>query len=399
MKRKLNFMLAALCIAMLISCEKQQEIDVTPVFKEKISGFVQKGPFINGSAITISELNARMGQTGKTFNAQILNNEGAFELTDIELASNYVELKANGFYFNEVSGTTSDAPLTLYAFADLKEISTLNVNILSHLEKNRIAYLVSHGTEFATAKKQAQKEVLAIFSINKENMAQSDLLNIAQTGDDNAILLAVSLIAQGFRTEAELSELLANISTDISTDGKLDDLTLGSALLNHAKLLNLKQIRTNLEERYTNLGAEASIPEFERFVNQFITNTTYTYSNNIVYPETGLFGQNVLFGNRSTIAVGEYSITANLPKGTSLKIVVTSDRVAFGAFPDTPVNFTLSNNTLTSVESGKSCDIKFVVRPAYTFFEYTNNNIVIDIYENGNVTPTHTKTIDIEEDK
>jgi hypothetical protein len=46
-------------------------------------------------------------------------------------------------------------------------------------------------------------------------MSDFDLLDTSQTGEDNAILLAISLIIQGFRTESELTDLLANISTDI----------------------------------------------------------------------------------------------------------------------------------------------------------------------------------------
>ena len=43
----------------------------------------------------------------------------------------------------------------------------------------------------------------------------------------------------------------------------------------------------------------------------------------------GRYGTNALFGDATTIKVGTYSLAADLPKGTSLKIVVTSERVAF----------------------------------------------------------------------
>ena len=156
---------------------------------------------------------------------------------------------------------TANAQLTLNAIADLQDAATLNVNILSHLEKPRITYLMSLGNDFASAKTQAQKEVLAIFGITKE-IPKAETLDITKTGDGNAILLAVSLMAQGFRTEAELSELLANICTDIREDGKLDNTTLGSKLLNDARLLNLAQVRANLEARYQALGVTVTIPEF-----------------------------------------------------------------------------------------------------------------------------------------
>ncbi|MFY9161422.1 MAG: hypothetical protein WAN96_02850, partial [Paludibacteraceae bacterium] len=51
---------------------------------------------------------------------------------------------------------TANAQLTLNAIADLQDAATLNVNILSHLEKPRITYLMSLGNDFASAKTQAQ---------------------------------------------------------------------------------------------------------------------------------------------------------------------------------------------------------------------------------------------------
>ena len=47
----------------------------------------------------------------------------------------------------------------------------------------------------------------------------SEYLDISQPGDKNAILLAISVILQGYLSVAELSELLANITTDIREDG------------------------------------------------------------------------------------------------------------------------------------------------------------------------------------
>jgi len=114
---------------------------------------------------------------------------------------------------------------------------------LSSLEKTRIEKLVAEGLSFAEAKKKALAEILAIFSLNKSDIQSSEMLDINKSGDDNAILLAISTILQGYRSDAELSELLANMSADISTDGKLDSEVLGTALISHARFLNPSKIR------------------------------------------------------------------------------------------------------------------------------------------------------------
>lgn len=198
--------LLAVCILFLPSCKDDSPEVLT---KSKLSGFIQKGPFLNGTSVSISELKQDLSQTGKVFSSQIKDNQGSFELTNLQLSSPNVELKADGFYFNEVTGVVSTSQLTLYALADVTNISSLNVNVISTLEKARVENLVAGGLSFADAKKKALSEILAIFSISKSDIQSSELLDINKSGDDNAILLAISAILQGYRSEAELSELLA----------------------------------------------------------------------------------------------------------------------------------------------------------------------------------------------
>ena len=89
---------------------------------------------------------------------------------------------------------------------------------------NRIKYLIANNSlTFAQAKIQAQEEVLAIFGYSRSGVAESELLDITQSGVGNAKLLSISAILQGNRSVGELSELLANISTDITNDGVIND--------------------------------------------------------------------------------------------------------------------------------------------------------------------------------
>ena len=236
---KTIFLFASIAVAITMSLSSCNDEDSPEIItKSKLSGYVQKGPFLNGTSVSASELRLDLSQTGKVFMAQIKDNQGTFELSNIELTSPYVDLKAEGFYFNEVNGETSKSQITLFALADVSNTSTLNVNVLSTLEKARVEKLVSGGLSFTEAKKKALDEILSIFSLSKTDMKSSESLDINKSSDDNAILLAISAILQGFRTEAELSELLANMSADISTDGKLDSETLGTSLISHAKYLN-----------------------------------------------------------------------------------------------------------------------------------------------------------------
>jgi hypothetical protein len=310
------------------------------------------------------------------------------------LVSQYVLLKADGYYFNEVTGQNSNSTLSLYALTDITDKTSVNVNVLSHLEKERIEYLLSSGQAFSDAKTQAEQEILSIFSISKPDIADFDLLNISEAGDNNAILLAISIITQGYRTESELSDLLANIDTDIRQDGVLNSSSLGSFLINDAKLIDLSQIRTNIESRYNNLGMSVTIPDFEKYIKIFLDNTQYVFTNNIVYPEYSNYGENILFENKTNFS-SNLSMAATLPKGTSLKIILKTTDLSnvWGTqiIPSGPINWSLSvyNRTLMSqvftvTEAGKSSDL---------IIGFPSGVFTIEYYENDSSTPTRSKNI------
>ena len=301
-----------------------------------ISGFAQKGPFLNGSSVILSELNESLTQTGLTYTSQIIDNTGAFEITGISLASSYAALRVDGYYFNEVCGEQSNSQITLNAISVISDERNININVLTHLEKARVEYLMNNNSlTIDEAKSQAQSEVLAIFNIS-ESIDSSENLDISSQTTGDAVLIAVSSILQGFRSESEYSELMANIITDIRTDGELNSSSLGSQLISQAVLLNASDITSNIESRYESLGMNISVPEFESYITNFINNSEFTLDNSLVidYPETGSQGYpNILStqnGNNfemwSDYFMCSYSFTANVntENCTSLRILVTN---------------------------------------------------------------------------
>ena len=133
-----------------------------------INGAVQKGPFVLGTTITIQELDQNLAPTGKTYSTETVDDLGKFTLQSI-FTSPYVEITASGYYFDEVVGLLSTAPLTLRAIACLSDSTNVNVNILTTLEKKRLVYLVQSGKTFSEAKIQSEGEVLNIFASSAES--------------------------------------------------------------------------------------------------------------------------------------------------------------------------------------------------------------------------------------
>lgn len=261
--------LTFLLILVSYGCKKNEQ----KIIKEKVTGQVQKGPYINGTSITMSELNSSLAQTGNIFITQISNNSGSFEIDNISLTSSYVEFSASGYYFDEVKGALSVAPLNLFALSDIRDISTVNVNILTHLEKQRVNYLIKQNKNFSDAKKTSQGEILSIFGFKLSDINNSESLDISVNSESNAVLLAISTILQGNRSVGDLTELLANISNDIKEDGNLNNGTILTGLRNSAKDLVLTSIRSNLEKRYQDIGVNAIIPDFEKYVKEFLAFT------------------------------------------------------------------------------------------------------------------------------
>jgi hypothetical protein len=384
--RTICLIIVLVTMTFLSNCTKDDSKSQDTI--QNVKGYAQKGPFINGSSVTVFDLQTNLAPTGKTFNAQITDNKGTFELNNIALSSNYVRLRADGFYYNEITGKQSLAQITLYALSDISGKSNININLLTNLEKPRVEYLMKNGKSFADSKVQAQKEILALFNIQKSTIKTSEVMNIAESGDDNGILLAVTSILQGFRSESELTELMANIGEDISTDGVLNSDALGSALINDAVHLDTTAIKNNLTNRYNAIGAQANIPKFGKYIPNFISQTKYKIiSSLITYPLTGINGNNILALTETNFTSDlntSLSLAALIPKVGSLKIQITalsSDTTYVNPNDTVPghiithpalwyysvgsgINWSVSpfdvntnTQTFTAIEAGKACDL------------------------------------------
>lgn len=387
MKKQLLFI--ALVILSISSCKKDQDIvkSEEPAKNEEVSpnnvkGFVQKGPFSVGSTISVQELLPSLSPTGRVFESQVEDNRGTFQLSNIFLVSSFIALRADGFYFNEITGAQSASQITLNCISDISNKSIINVNLISHIEKPRIEYLISQGVSFVNAKKQAEQEVLKIFHITKTNIPESELLDITHNGDDNAILLAVSVMLQGYRTESELSELLASISYDLRPDGILTDSALGTALINDAKYLKLPSIRQNINTRWNLLGISDTVPNFEKYVNNFIDSTEYAFTNFISYPYSGLNGINILNTTDNAFSGAAVSIAALLPRGASLKIVGP-----LGIQQGTGNGWDYLGNTSQEMTLGSNKSGLILI---YGCLSHTGS---IKFYENGSTVPTRIKYV------
>ncbi|MBR2211402.1 MAG: fibrobacter succinogenes major paralogous domain-containing protein [Fibrobacter sp.] len=248
----------------------EEDAGIIAIENKTVSGVSQKGPFVNGSSVTIQALNGEtLAQTGRSYQGKIKNDQGEFSVSIESLVSPYVVLKANGFYRNENTGEKTKAPVELFALSDISNRDEVNVNLLTHLEYERSLYLASvDSMTVAAAKKQAEKEVLTSFGIEGD-FANSEDLSIFGKGDESAALLAISILMQGDLNEADFSERLADYAADIEVDGKWDDAKTATEIADWGAAKSLGQSLSYIRTKITDWGLSAEVPAFEKYVDNY----------------------------------------------------------------------------------------------------------------------------------
>lgn len=235
-----------------------------------VAGVSQKGPFVKGSAVTVQGIDCKtMELTGERFDGIVKSDKGDFTVENVSLSSTCAVFEVTGYYLNEISGKKTNSELTLRALTDLTDRKNVNINLLTHLEYERIKYLVTvKKLSFAEAKTQAEREVLASFDISNE-VEGFENLNIFESGDGNAALLAVSVLMQADADVAKLEERTNEFSAAIATNGSWDNEEAKTEIADWVRDAEasgkIEMIRKNVE----NWNESNKVSAFEKYVEGF----------------------------------------------------------------------------------------------------------------------------------
>ena len=190
---------------------------------DSLVGYTQKGPFLKGSTVYLYELSdgRTLKQTNGNFTSIITRDDGRYKFSARDLASQYAMIVVDGNYRNEVTGKSSNSPIRLRALTDMRKRSSANVNLLTHMEFDRVYYLVTReGKTVKQAKKQAQAEIFNAFHIDTTALSgSSEDLDVFGSGEANAALLAISVLLQRDLDPTQLLIELTEIADDMETDG------------------------------------------------------------------------------------------------------------------------------------------------------------------------------------
>ena len=247
---------------------------------DSLVGFTQKGPFLKGSTVYLYELSdgRTLKQTNGNFTSKITRDDGRYKFTARDLVSQYAMVVVDGYYRNEVTGDASGASIRLSALTDMRKRTSVNVNLLTHMEFDRVYHLVTRGDSTGKkltvkqAKRQAQKEILEQFHIALAENTDAEDMDVFGSTDADAALLAVSILLQRDDNETALSVLLTEISNDIAETGKWNDSATKARIADWAMMADvgdtsrLDTFRSNVDGWH--LGD--TVPGFEKFLRNFV---------------------------------------------------------------------------------------------------------------------------------
>jgi hypothetical protein len=239
--------------------------------QDAVVDFLGKGFFLKGSEVLLLELSdgRTLKTTGVVQMAEVTRDSGFYKFAARDLVSQYAKIRFRGFYRNPVSGHISDGQINLSGITDISKRSEANMNVLTHLELERTYYLVTREKETVKhAKRAAVREILNQFHIDTTGIDDAEDINIFGKSESGAKLLALTILLQGDRNEAEFVDLLTEISIDMADDGIWDDSEKITEIAEWArgadKSGRLGKIRDNITK-----GDDTAIPDFIKYIRKF----------------------------------------------------------------------------------------------------------------------------------
>lgn len=255
MFQKINlFLLSLLLVLVFAGCgddEKTaggstEDSGIVAIKDRDVAGVAQKGPFVKGSAVTVYELEGKsLNPTGRIFTTKISSDKGEYAFQKLNLVSQYAVFEALGYYRDEVTGEISSGTVSLSALVDLTETDSVNINVLTHIDNDRVQELVQDGSGFADAKKKSKSEISSAFGMTPP-AAGFENLDVFGNDAGDAELLAVSMMLQSDLKSGELGSRLAGVSADISQNGEWNDESVKGEIAKWVAGANLDSIYSNL---------------------------------------------------------------------------------------------------------------------------------------------------------
>lgn len=267
--KKISRLLSILLVMALFACSDDDASESYFIENATVSGKAEKGPFVQGSSVTLYELDDNLQRTGNSYETKTTDNAGTFAYPDgINLHNRWIELEVKGICYNESTAALSSEDILLTALTDLSDKENININVLTHLSAPRIRALVKEGSDFKQAKAQAEKELLQCFSITTPI---SGAENITLTGkeQESAILLAVSGILTAGSSDDLFNAYMSAFGEDLARNGAITDNDIKEGVTDAQKTIDDSAINAALTAYYNDrCNQKVTLQEFWQYIDK-----------------------------------------------------------------------------------------------------------------------------------
>ena len=269
-----------------------------------VYGLAQNGPYADSSVVKLTALDeSTLESTEQVFTGMVEGGYGGYSIQADSLKSNIVRVSVSGKYLDAKYGQFSEKELTLYALSDLNVHNSVNVNLFTTLEYERVCELVKNKKlSFADAKKQARNELLDAFhvalkdengkDINFDDPESWSIFGIRDTKnrDEDIVLMGLTAIFSYFRGNS-FESFVKVFAEDFAKDGKwdsdstrrkiadvaykLNESILSGDVIIPADIQSIRATMTRWRSIYTtgfdlsDIASNVILPDFESVIDGF----------------------------------------------------------------------------------------------------------------------------------
>jgi hypothetical protein len=226
----------------------------------KLTGSVNKGPFVQGSSVDVYPIDSTGNPTGQDFPTITSDALGDFSVNlDYQ---GPVLLKGFGFYYDESAGALATSQLTLNALASVTSSGTQHayINLVTHLTETREVSLLAGdgGPAFSGAIDQAESELRAALGpagLGFNPGAKGSQLNLLNgDNDQSAYIFALSSVFEkAGGGAAGLQTLVNTTQAALANTGPISAATT-AALAQAQRCVEPDGVMANLTSYMTTLG-------------------------------------------------------------------------------------------------------------------------------------------------
>ncbi len=229
-----------------------------------------QGPFEKGATVSVYELDEEFEETGVKYETKIMNDSGSYSIQLKDFKSQYALLKVDGRYIENITGVKSAYRIKLYAFTDLDKHDKVNINFITHLSYKRILNLTNKkDTSVASAKKQAETEVLRAFDIENDGFDDAENIDFFGKDKQSAALLAISVLLQSHLLDENLNNRLTDFTSYIETFGTWNDEEVKTEIADWASYLSQNTAFEITKGYIKKWNQTVNLAAFEKYVENF----------------------------------------------------------------------------------------------------------------------------------